>query len=149
MDPGRNDTCPVRFRFSDPYLDGRGQQRAGRRPGHCKERCRGNGQILSVSSRQYKNGDSGRESKRRIRKDRIQYLSGMLQFGRGYYEQEGDELVCQNCGNRFRFDKVEIIKGGCNPVPIAGEYKTDDGTNITIPQAFLQENKALFGNWSK
>lgn len=69
--------------------------------------------------------------------------------GRGYYVQEGDELVCQNCGNRFQLDQIEIIKGGCNPVPILEEDKTDDGTNIVILQAFLEGNKDLFGNWSK
>lgn len=69
--------------------------------------------------------------------------------GRGYYKQQGDELVCQNCGNRFKLDQVEKIKGGCNPVPIMKENKTDDGTNIIIPQAFIEENKVLFGNWRK
>lgn len=69
--------------------------------------------------------------------------------GRGYYEQEGDELVCQNCGNRFKASQVELIKGGCNPVPIDSGNKTDDGTTITISNAFMEENKGLFGNWKK
>lgn len=69
--------------------------------------------------------------------------------GRGYYKQEGNELVCQNCGNRFKLDQVEKIKGGCNPVPIMKENKTDDSTNIIISQAFMEENKDLFGNWRK
>jgi len=69
--------------------------------------------------------------------------------GRGYYEQEGNELVCQNCGNRFRLDQVELIKGGCNPVPITAEDKTEDDTSIVISQAFLEDNKGLFGNWRK
>ena len=30
--------------------------------------------------------------------------------GRGWYKQEGDVLVCQNCGNRFKASQVEIIK---------------------------------------
>lgn len=67
--------------------------------------------------------------------------------GRGYYKQEGDVLVCQNCGNRFQADQVEIVKGGCNPVPIMKENKTDDGTNITISAEFLKQNKDLFANW--
>jgi hypothetical protein len=69
--------------------------------------------------------------------------------GRGYYVQEGDELVCQNCGNRFKISQVEKIKGGCNPVPIVSENKSDDGTNITITQGFLEQNKGLFGKWKK
>ena len=69
--------------------------------------------------------------------------------GRGYYVQEGDVLVCQNCGNRFKAEQVEVIKGGCNPVPIDAENKTDDGTTITISKDFLAQNKALFGNWKR
>ena len=69
--------------------------------------------------------------------------------GRGYYKQEGNELVCQNCGNRFNMDQVEKIKGGCNPVPIMSTDKTEDGTNITISGTFLAQNKQLFGNWKR
>lgn len=69
--------------------------------------------------------------------------------GRGYYIQEGDELVCQNCGNRFQIDKVEKIKYGCNPVPITPDLKTDDGKYITISKSLLVKAKGLFGNWKK
>lgn len=33
--------------------------------------------------------------------------------GRGYYVQDGDYLVCQNCGNSFTIDQVGIASGGC------------------------------------
>lgn len=69
--------------------------------------------------------------------------------GRGYYKQEGDVLVCQNCGNRFTVDQVELIKGGCNPVPITSDYKTDNGDKIIISKDFLEANKDLFANWKK
>ena len=69
--------------------------------------------------------------------------------GRGYYKQEGDELICQNCKNRFKLSQVEKIKGGCNPVPILEEDKTDDGTSITITGSYLEQNKELFSNWKK
>ncbi|MDF2632220.1 MAG: hypothetical protein K0Q85_816 [Caproiciproducens sp.] len=69
--------------------------------------------------------------------------------GRGYYKQEGDELICQNCGNRFKIGQVEKQKNGCNPVPVLDGDKTDNGTTITIPQSFLEQNKTLFGNWKK
>lgn len=46
--------------------------------------------------------------------------------GRGFYVQEDDELVCQNCGNRFNVSDVEVVRGGCNPVPIVKENKTED-----------------------
>ena len=69
--------------------------------------------------------------------------------GRGYYKQDGNELVCQNCGNRFSFDDVEKVKGGCNPVPITSEDKIDDGSNITVKAEFLEQNKELFDKWKK
>lgn len=69
--------------------------------------------------------------------------------GRGYYKQQGDELVCQNCGNRFKISAVEKQKNGCNPVPILDENKTDNGTTITISQSYLNQNKELFSNWKK
>ena len=33
--------------------------------------------------------------------------------GRGYYVQDGDYLVCQNCGNSFTIDQVGIASGDC------------------------------------
>jgi uncharacterized membrane protein len=67
--------------------------------------------------------------------------------GRGYYEQDGDALVCQNCGNRFRMDRVEVQSGGCNPVPIFPQNKTVADGNITISKEFLAEAKGIFSNW--
>ena len=37
--------------------------------------------------------------------------------GKGY-EQEGDYMVCRNCGKRFASIKVNEVKGGCNPAPL-------------------------------
>jgi uncharacterized membrane protein len=67
--------------------------------------------------------------------------------GRGYYKQEGDVLVCQNCGNRFRMDQVEVQSGGCNPVPIFSQNKTVSDESITISKEFLTEAKGIFSNW--
>lgn len=67
--------------------------------------------------------------------------------GRGYYKQEDDVLVCQNCGNRFSMDRVEVESGGCNPVPIFPEYKTETEDAITISYRLLSEAKDIFSNW--
>lgn len=67
--------------------------------------------------------------------------------GRGYYVQEGDTLICQNCGNRFAMDDVEVTRGGCNPVPITEDYKTVDAKTITISKDFLSEATVIFENW--
>lgn len=69
--------------------------------------------------------------------------------GRGYYVQEGSELVCQNCGNRFQISQIEKQKNGCNPVPVLDDNKTDDGQTITIADSFLEQNAAYFLNWKK
>ncbi|MCL6460014.1 MAG: DUF2318 domain-containing protein [Gorillibacterium sp.] len=67
--------------------------------------------------------------------------------GKGYYIQEGDVLVCQNCGNKFKMSDVEVTKGGCNPVPISLEDKIVDNDNITIEKEYLTESKTIFANW--
>ncbi|MGL4106890.1 DUF2318 domain-containing protein [Clostridium sp. LP20] len=67
--------------------------------------------------------------------------------GKGYYIQKGNELECQNCGNRFMPNNVGIAKGGCNPVPIPNGSKTDDNTTIKIDKSYLNKNKAYFSNW--
>jgi uncharacterized membrane protein len=69
--------------------------------------------------------------------------------GRGYYKQDGDVLICQNCGNRFRTSDVEKVKGGCNPVPVLEEDKVVTKDTITIPAEFLQQAKALFADWKR
>jgi hypothetical protein len=69
--------------------------------------------------------------------------------GRGYYVQQGDVLVCQNCGNRFKASQVELIKGGCNPVPITADLKTEDANTITISKAIFVDAEPLFLKWKK
>lgn len=69
--------------------------------------------------------------------------------GKGYYKQNGDTVVCQNCGNVFDIDQIGKAKNGCNPVPVENSYKKDDGTNIIVSKAFMDENKSLFLRWKK
>lgn len=69
--------------------------------------------------------------------------------GRGYYVQNGDYLVCQNCRNRFTADQVEISAGGCNPYPIFEQNKTVTEEAIEISYDFLQEAEKIFANWKK
>jgi hypothetical protein len=69
--------------------------------------------------------------------------------GRGWYTQIGEYLVCNNCGNRFLGSQVELIKGGCNPVPITRDQKSEDANFITIPRALFEEAKPLFLKWKR
>ncbi len=34
------------------------------------------------------------------------------------YSQDGDYMVCNNCGQRFHSNRVNVVKGGCNPAPL-------------------------------
>lgn len=67
--------------------------------------------------------------------------------GRGYYIQDGDVLVCQNCKNRFKMDDIQVAKGGCNPVPIFDEWKEETDTTITIPKDLFVEAEGIFKSW--
>lgn len=69
--------------------------------------------------------------------------------GRGYYKQQGNMLVCQNCGNQFPMDRVEVEAGGCNPWPIFDKNKTVTENSITISYDFLKESKGIFANWKR
>jgi uncharacterized membrane protein len=50
------------------------------------------------------------------------------------YRQEGDEMVCNNCGQRFASIKINEVKGGCNPVPLT---RTVEGEQLKIEQKDL------------
>ena len=67
--------------------------------------------------------------------------------GKGYYKQQGDVLACQNCGNQFPMDRVEVEAGGCNPWPIFDKNKTVTEDSITISYNFLKESQGVFANW--
>jgi uncharacterized membrane protein len=44
--------------------------------------------------------------------------------GKGYF-QDGDYMVCRNCGRRFASLLVNEVKGGCNPAPLNREVVAD------------------------
>ncbi|TCL62066.1 putative membrane protein DUF2318 [Hydrogenispora ethanolica] len=67
--------------------------------------------------------------------------------GRGFYTQAGNELVCNNCGNRFKIDQIEKKKFGCNPIPILKENKREDGEYIIISGDYLAKHKKFFARW--
>lgn len=56
--------------------------------------------------------------------------------GKGYV-QDGDVMVCTNCGRRFATDRINEVKGGCNPAPLEREIK--DG-NLVISMAQINAN---------
>jgi uncharacterized membrane protein len=60
--------------------------------------------------------------------------------GKGYY-QEGDFMVCRNCGQRFASVKVNEIKGGCNPAPL---NRTVVGDKLVIKIADIVQGSQYF-----
>ncbi|MDF1578852.1 MAG: DUF2318 domain-containing protein [Desulfurivibrionaceae bacterium] len=57
--------------------------------------------------------------------------------GKGYY-QEGDFMVCENCGQRFVSNRINVVKGGCNPAPLD---RTVQGDDLLIAMADVNANK--------
>jgi uncharacterized membrane protein len=60
--------------------------------------------------------------------------------GKGYY-QDGDVMVCRNCGQRFASVKVNEIKGGCNPAPLE---RTVVGNKLIIKTADILQGVQYF-----
>jgi uncharacterized membrane protein len=60
--------------------------------------------------------------------------------GKGY-AQEGEFMVCRNCGQRFHATKVNEVKGGCNPAPL--ERRVENGT-LLIRVSDILEGKTYF-----
>lgn len=59
---------------------------------------------------------------------------------KGYY-QEGDYMVCRNCGKRFASIKVNELRGGCNPAPLEREVV---GGNLVIQVKSILEGRKYF-----
>lgn len=57
------------------------------------------------------------------------------------YVQQGAAMVCVNCGLKFNSDKINEIKGGCNPAPLR---RTMKGSNLVITQSDLLSGLKYF-----
>jgi len=53
---------------------------------------------------------------------------------RGYYKADGEWLVCQNCGRRFHVNDMQLIRGGCNPVPLTASKVVDGRLTFSLPE---------------
>ena len=60
--------------------------------------------------------------------------------GKGYY-QEGDHMVCRNCGRRFASVMVNEVQGGCNPAPLTRSLEND---KLIIQIKDIQEGHQYF-----
>lgn len=60
--------------------------------------------------------------------------------GKGYY-QDGDVMVCRNCGRRFASVLVNEVKGGCNPAPLK---RTVQGEQLILKVQDILEGRQYF-----
>ncbi len=57
--------------------------------------------------------------------------------GKGYF-QDGDSMICENCGQKFAANRINVVKGGCNPAPLKRVVK---GDNLVIAMEDINANK--------
>lgn|SRR5574337_1849039 len=57
------------------------------------------------------------------------------------YRQEGDMVVCNNCGMGFKPMEIGMVTGGCNPIPL---NKSVDGQTIVFKAKDLEEGAKYF-----
>lgn len=57
------------------------------------------------------------------------------------YRQEGHEMVCNNCDQRFPTDKINIVKGGCNPAPL---QRQETGEKVVIAATDIERGAWYF-----
>ena len=57
------------------------------------------------------------------------------------YHQEGDDMVCNKCGNHFHSSQINEVRGGCNPV---GLERTVSGDRLVIKSAELERGVEYF-----
>jgi len=62
------------------------------------------------------------------------------QAGKGYY-QDGDVMVCRNCGRRFASVLVNEVKGGCNPAPLR---RSIQGGQVVIQVQDILQGRGYF-----
>lgn len=57
------------------------------------------------------------------------------------YRQEGNHMVCNNCGQRFASVNINVLKGGCNPAPLNRHVKDD---TIVFNASDIESGKYYF-----
>lgn len=57
------------------------------------------------------------------------------------YSQQGDNMICNNCGLSFPSNRINVEKGGCNPAPLARKV---EGRNLVINVTDIYSGKKYF-----
>ena len=57
------------------------------------------------------------------------------------YHQQGEEMVCNNCGLRFHSTRINEVSGGCNPIGLPRQI---DGDALVIKASELENRSRYF-----
>ncbi|MGA7278100.1 MAG: DUF2318 domain-containing protein [Desulfocapsaceae bacterium] len=57
------------------------------------------------------------------------------------YTQDGDFMICNNCGRRFHSSRINVEQGGCNPAPLK---RTVVGDQLVINVADIAQGTRYF-----
>ncbi len=59
------------------------------------------------------------------------------------FHQEGQLMICNNCGVSYPLEKIATEKGGCNPIPINPDIQVVDG-KLNITKQELEQVSQFF-----
>jgi uncharacterized membrane protein len=57
------------------------------------------------------------------------------------YRQDGDSMVCNNCGQAFASRNINVLQGGCNPAPVD---RAVEGGQVVVRAAALERGVSYF-----
>jgi len=57
------------------------------------------------------------------------------------YAQDGDVMICRNCGRRFASVRINEVQGGCNPAPLK---RTIDGDRLVLQVSDILAGRPYF-----
>jgi uncharacterized membrane protein len=57
------------------------------------------------------------------------------------YHQQGDDMICNNCGLKFPSAKINEVHGGCNPISLP---RAVEGDSLVIKASDLESRKQYF-----
>jgi uncharacterized membrane protein len=57
------------------------------------------------------------------------------------YQQTGDAMQCNNCGKTFPSAQINVVTGGCNPIPLK---RAVSGSDLVIASSSLQAGAKYF-----
>jgi uncharacterized membrane protein len=60
--------------------------------------------------------------------------------GKGYVQQ-GDQMICRNCGRKFDSVRINEVKGGCNPAPL---NRRIEGDRLIIQKVDILDGRQYF-----